>query len=313
MKKITLLLFMCLAFSLSNAQQTISFETSEGYASGNINTQNGWVTTGDGTGGFIMNQVVSNEQASDGSLSLKIDTEGAFAGQANPIVGAFYNYVTAVPHIDATFSADMFIDTFDSANTSDYIFGFVNITDGVFVTYVRFTFEGNISVLADDGAGTIILDDTMVDWTPLTWFNVRIEMTGGTNVDVFIDDVSIYSGLVATPNTDIEQVRFAHDNFAGFAHIDNFRTNDEPTASVNEFDTNTFTHSYNKDTDHLKLTSSSLPISGIELFSVLGQRVMKQTLSRNDELVNMSNLNDGIYLAKINIQGKTETIKILKQ
>ncbi|WP_299227001.1 T9SS type A sorting domain-containing protein [uncultured Psychroserpens sp.] len=83
--------------------------------------------------------------------------------------------------------------------------------------------------------------------------------------------------------------------------------------SVNEFDANTFTHSYNKDTDDLTLNSSSLPLDNIELYNILGQQVINKQLSQNTEVVGMAELQDGVYLAKVTIQGKTQTIKILKQ
>ena len=92
-----------------------------------------------------------------------------------------------------------------------------------------------------------------------------------------------------------------------------FNSSLQPTLSVNEFDSNTFTHSYNKDTDQLTLDSSGSPLSGIEMYNILGQRVINRSLSQNNEVIEMGALKDGIYLAKINIQGQTKTIKVLKQ
>ncbi len=310
MKKITLLMICCTLGMYMFAQQTISFETSEGYTQGDINTQNGWETTGTGPGTFITNQVVTDEEASDGTLSLKIDTESAFPGQSSPFVGAFYNYSVAVPFADAVFSADMYLDTFDSSTTSDYLFGLVNTTSGNFISYIRFTFQGNIVVLVDDGMGTVIEDDTNVDWTPLTWFNVKMELTNNT-IEFFIDNTSIYQGTVATIDTDIEQVRFAHDNFAGFGYIDNFRTNNEPL-SVNDFDQNKFTYHYNKNQEKLNLESSGLPLNNIEIYSILGQSVLVKELKGTEESINASSLNDGVYLAKVSINGDTETFKFVK-
>jgi hypothetical protein len=309
MKKITLVLFTFLAFQWGNAQQTISFETSESYTLGNINAQNSWATTGTGPGTFIANQVITTESATDGTNSLKITQETAFPGQMNPVVGAFYNYAALIPGSNAVFSADMFISQQD-ANSSDFIFGLVNTVAGSFRTYVRFTFEGNIVVLAVDGLGTVVLDDTDVDWSPNTWYNVKIELVANT-ISISLDGTVIYTGIPATAG-DVNQVRFAHDNFEGFAYIDNFRTNDEPTASVDEFENNTFKHFYNKDTDVLTMTSSTLAFDNVELYNLLGQQVLNRSLSQTNETVNMASLEDGIYLAKVSIQGRTQTVKILK-
>lgn len=59
-------LILSLFSSLAFAQQTISFEASEGYTVGNINGQNGWEVTLNNDEEPINNQDVSTDQASDG-------------------------------------------------------------------------------------------------------------------------------------------------------------------------------------------------------------------------------------------------------
>lgn len=313
MKKITLLMVaMALSF-VTYSQQTISFESAEGYTLGDIYAQNGWVTTGAGEG-FIENQVISNEQATDGTFSLKIVQETGFGPQSSPLVGAFYNYGTAVSTTDAVISTDLYIDAFNSTDTSDYIVGLVNLTDGVFITYVRFTFEGDIVALVDDGTGTatIILDDTMADWTAETWFNLRLELDGAGALEIFIDNTSIYTGLVASPaSTTIEQVRFAHDNNIGFAYIDNFRTNDEDL-SVDEFTNDAFTHYYDINSDTLNLNSPNNMLSSVEIYDVLGKRVLNSSLTGNESNLDVSSFKDGIYLARITTETGIKTVKFVK-
>ena len=308
MKKITLLL-ICLSFSLCMySQQTISFETSEGFALGDIHNQVGWTSTGCGDGCNVENQVISDEQASDGTLSLKIVQETAFGGQANPVVGGFYDYAAPVSNTMATFSADFYIDTFDSANTSDYLFGLTNLTEGSFRTYIRFTFEGDIFVLVDDGTGTVDLIDTTADWTPLTWFNMRIEIDGA-NVEFFINDVSIYSGLTATVG-DIENVRFVHDNFLGFAYMDNFRTNDEDL-SVDSFDKNQISHFYDSQNKSFNITSSSA-ITSVKIYDILGKNVVNKTTNTTLDVTNLSTFEKGVYLAQIQTEQGIKTVKFVK-
>ena len=310
MKKITLFFITFLAFQFGNAQQTISFEASEGYTAGDINGQQGWVTIGDGTGGLGTNQIISTEDATEGTSSLKIVQETAFPGQANPIVGAFYNYSVPVSGTAAIFSADINMSQQD-ANSSDFIVGLVSIADGQFRTYIRFTFDGNIVALVDDGTGTVILDDTNVDWVANTWYNVKIDVAG-SSLNFSIDDTVIYSGIPATSG-DIDQVRFAHDNFEGFAYVDNFRTNDEPTAGVDEFASNVFTHSYNKQSDVLTINSSELAFNNIQLYNLLGQEVLNNRLSQTSENINLSQLQDGIYMARVMIGSQFQTLKFIKQ
>ncbi len=84
------------------------------------------------------------------------------------------------------------------------------------------------------------------------------------------------------------------------------------TLGVNDFDTNTFTHFYNKDVDVLTLNSTSLAFDNISIFNVLGQEVINRNLSQMSETIDMSSLKDGVYLAKVTIEGQSQTIKLLK-
>ncbi len=309
MKKITLLLITLLASQFGNAQQTISFEVSEGYSLGDINGQNGWVVTGDGAGGFVSNQVVTADLATAGTQSLKVDVDPAFGGQSNPIIGGFYNYMTPIPYNPSVFSFDVNISE-QNTNSSDYIFGLVNLTAGVYVTYIRFSFNGNILVLARDGSNTVIQPDTNADWAPGVTYNVRIEIAGNTET-FFIDNAQIYTGTLVSA-ADIEQARFIHDNFGGFAIMDNFRTNNEATASVNEFNSNIFTHFYDKDSDVITLKSSTLAFDNIQIYNLMGQEVLNKNLSQTTETLNLSELNDGLYLANLMMGGQVQTLKFLK-
>ncbi|WP_204346974.1 T9SS type A sorting domain-containing protein [Psychroserpens algicola] len=83
--------------------------------------------------------------------------------------------------------------------------------------------------------------------------------------------------------------------------------------SVDEFDSDNFKYAYNKTTEQLTLESSNLPFDSIELYSILGQNVITRELSQTNETVNMSSLTDGVYLAKITINGNSKTVKVLKQ
>ena len=309
MKKITLAFITLLAFQFGNAQQTISFETSEGYTLGDINGQNGWATTGDGSGGFVFNQVVTNDAATDGTNSLKIANDDRFGWQSNgPIIGGFYTYATPVPFDGATISGDFYIDD-EAGNSDDYRFGTVSLAAGFFTSIVDFGYDGSLSVLTN-GA----FEDLTQTWIPQTWYNIRIEFTA-TDITYYIDNVQVSQGPLG-PNqaNPIEDVRFIHDNYnePAFAYLDNFRTNNEPTMGVNQFNSNIFSHSYNKDSDVLKIESSTLNFNNIQLYNVLGQEVINKNLSQTKESVNLSGLQDGVYLAKIMMEGQVKTLKFLK-
>ncbi|MFT4780477.1 MAG: hypothetical protein ACJAZK_000803 [Psychroserpens sp.] len=307
MKKITLFFLTLLVFTFGNAQETISFEA-PAYSLGNINAQNGWVTTGDGTGGFVANQVITDELSTDGTQSLKIVQETAFGGQSSAIVGGFYDYALPITQEGSTFSADMNI-TQQDANSSNFIFGLVNLTAGSFITWIEFDFAGNIFVLVDDGLGTVVRNDTGTSWSIDTWYNIRMEITGSI-ITFFVDDTQVSTGTVIITDA-VEQVRFSHDNFAGSAYIDNFRTNDE-NLSVSEFDPNTFTHFYNRDLKQLKLNAPQNNLNRIDIYDVLGKRVVNQSLSGNESNIALATLKSGVYIARITTEKGIQTIKFIK-
>ena len=92
-----------------------------------------------------------------------------------------------------------------------------------------------------------------------------------------------------------------------------FNTSMESTLSVDEFESNNFSYSYDKNTDQLTLESSNLPFDAIKMYSILGQEVLSKKLSNQNEVIDISNLTDGVYLTTININGNSKTIKLLKQ
>lgn len=91
-----------------------------------------------------------------------------------------------------------------------------------------------------------------------------------------------------------------------------FNTSMDSTLSVDEFEANSFSHSYNKDTNILTLDSAVLAFSNVEIYNILGQNVISRPLSKTKETINLSNLNDGVYIAKAFIDGQSKSIKFVK-
>jgi len=86
------LLIIALSLSLNTfAQQTISFEESEGYSLGTIHNQNDWEVT-EGSDGILTNQVISDEQAQDGVFSFKNAYEPDYDFQWLPIFWCRQNF-----------------------------------------------------------------------------------------------------------------------------------------------------------------------------------------------------------------------------
>ncbi|WP_299125092.1 choice-of-anchor J domain-containing protein [uncultured Winogradskyella sp.] len=91
-----------------------------------------------------------------------------------------------------------------------------------------------------------------------------------------------------------------------------FDSNIDVSLSVADFESNVFTHNYNKISKTLNLDSSDMAMTNIEIYSILGQAVISKPLSSTSESINVSSLNDGVYLAKVNIDGYSKTIRFVK-
>ena len=310
MIKTTLLVAAAFAFSVAASAQVISFETSEGYTAGSINAQNNWSVTQFEDETFVENQVITTDAFSDGAQSLKLTNEPSVSGQQNPVIGGFYTYATPITTENSTFSADIYVSERNNLSMS-VLFGLVNLAENKYVTYINFAYDGLVNVLVKGpNPGLLMVADTAFPWTPMTWYNVKIQTIGET-VKFFIDGVEVYEGQLAT-NFAVSQVRFIHDNYNGFAYIDNFRTNAE-VLSTNDFSTNqNFKHFYNQQNQMLALNSSDNNLSNVEVYNTLGQNVLTQKLSAQTENISLSNLAAGAYIVKVSMGATQKTIKIVK-
>lgn len=305
-------LFVAAAFALSFAAnaQVISFETSEGYTPGTINEQNLWSVTPYEDGTFVENQTITTEAFSQGTQSLKVAKEPEVSGQTNAVIGGYYTYPEAISTENSTFSADIYLSEQGSTSMS-LVFALVDLEEEKYCTFINFAYGGVADVLVKGNTpGLLMVASTGFAWSPMTWYNVRIETVGPT-VQFFIDNVLVYEGQLASTAA-VSQVRFIHDNYNGFAYIDNFRTNAE-TLSTNNFASNVnFKHFFNQQNQTLSLNSADANLTNVEIFNTLGQNVLTQKLSAQTETISLSNLASGAYVVKVAAGSAVTTLKIVK-
>lgn len=91
-----------------------------------------------------------------------------------------------------------------------------------------------------------------------------------------------------------------------------FAINVTTNLSNNSFDLNSFKAYPNPVTNVLNLSYSS-EISSVEVFNMLGQKVLVKELNVAQGQIDMSNLNAGNYIVKVTADGLTKTIKVIKQ
>jgi hypothetical protein len=91
--------------------------------------------------------------------------------------------------------------------------------------------------------------------------------------------------------------------------IDNVVVN--ATLSVED---NTFENfSYFVDANNVLNLKAGTPMQSVELFSVIGQQVVSQKLNNTSEVLNISNLESGVYITKVSINGVSKSFKIIKR
>lgn len=290
-----------------NAQTTISFESSEGFSSGDINGQNGWVVTGDGSGGFISNQTISSSMASQGTQSLKIDEDTNFGGQQNLVMGAFYDFSSPLSSTEYSISADINISATNGSNFMMAIAG-----DTSFISQFVFDNQGGIFVADVDNQQAIgYVQIANKTWSANTWYNIKIEVNG-TQVEFYIDDVLQHTGT-SWSNEQFEHMRFTHDNFGEYAHIDNIVVTG--TMSVKDIDKFVYTIAPNPAVDVINITmEENKIIQGLHLTDMNGRTVKTFDVKGvNHATLNVSDLASGVYFLNVGADGITVTKKVIKK
>jgi hypothetical protein len=84
----------------------------------------------------------------------------------------------------------------------------------------------------------------------------------------------------------------------------------DETLSVDTFDALNF--DYFVDAQNNLNLSANQSFEQVNLFNLLGQQVLNQKLNSQNESVNLNSLTNGVYLAKVQINGVAKTFKIIK-
>lgn len=290
-----------------NAQTAVSFESSEGYSLGDINGQNGWIVTGNGSGGFISNQTISSSMASQGTQSLKIDQDTNFGGQQNLVMGAFYDFAGTISG-QYSISADVNVS---ALNGADFMMGIAGNTNFISQFITRYT--GDVQVVDFDTTSQQLVYVTVpgLSWSPNTWYNIKMEVDG-TGVKYYVDDNLVYTGD-AISTEPFSHMRFVHDNYGGFAHIDNIVVTG--TVGVNEIDKFVYTIAPNPAVDVINITmEENKNIQGVHLTDMNGRTVKTfDVRGVNQAMLNVSDLASGVYFLNVSADGITVAKKIIKK
>lgn len=258
------------------AQGTTSFESAQGFTLGNINGQNSWQSTVDSNGIFPTTQTVSDDRASVGTYSLKLQKDVAYSTAFSPFMGAIYNFATPVSTDNMSFSADIFM-TQKGGTAKSLLFGLVHFdTPGElrYRTYFNMSYAGYSDVLVRGTTPGMIANlDAGFSWQINTWNTIKI-VTNGSNVSFYANGTLLISDLLITDGG-VDQIRFVHDNYDGDVYIDNVKI--ESTLSTEDFNTTPMSCFYSKDLDQLVLNSPNNAFNKVSVYNLMGQTVISKS------------------------------------
>ncbi|MTE28169.1 T9SS type A sorting domain-containing protein [Winogradskyella ouciana] len=300
MRKITLLLAL-LTFTFGFSQTVINFDatafspdpigTGLGFMNVFENPKDGTVGAGAFSSGWGIPDLIAELDTGANSVTLKPNrvgdtadpfwiTTGVFEG--NKIMEA--NLYIQDPALNGTvfsFTGEVTSNTLDDSSLS---FEFVTV---VFIKVFASDFS---SVLAEDSAvlapGTFLLNMDATSYT------------SGENIQ--------YGFQIIGPNINSTSQFDTEYNNLGNIVV-------QPAVlSTEEFELSDVSVYPNPTTSDWTIKSNSQTINSIEIFDLLGKQVMELEPNKTDVKIDASELNVGVYLAKIYSENGTKTIKLVK-
>ena len=299
------LLMLSLVSSFAMAQKSISFENNEGYTTGNIHGQNNWEVTLNSDELPINGQTITSESASAGSNALKIavDVDEDFGWF--PIYGAAKILDQGFNYKNTTIEFDAYISELDG---STFEFGTYGADNDEFVPISTFSFNytGNLEVVSSIDYD---YEATEFTWQADKWYKLKAEISEN-QIKYYIDGTLVYTGTNFS-KTNVLGIIFLHDNFSGFAYIDNIKINDE-VMSVNDVKKDNIKLYPNPVKDVLKIDiPNNETITNIGIYNIAGQKVKTFSLPKE---INVENLPKGNYIIEITTdKDKKYTSKFIKQ
>lgn len=305
MKKTLLTLSFLLTISLS-AQETISFEASEGYTLAEIDYQgavgNEWSLL-NASGTELMDgtlATVANNRAVTGTNSLRFESDFTSWGYYAGVLSPFF------PGYD-----DEFIVTHqfypESAVDSDYLFQIFDYdgTNLVAVASLRFDWQGTI-----DFSDGVTLNTNVSTYTANQWYEVQIERTL-TNIILRVNGTQVASYPNWGTGTSAKFVGIRYDNYGSGFNVDDLTI--EVPASSASFVANSISIYPNPATSVINLTSKDgLTFENVTIVDVNGRTVKTVAINQTQSQINVSELNSGIYFLNIETNEGSTVKKFIK-
>lgn len=287
------------------AQQSVSFESSENFNLGNIHNQNGWEVTLNTDNLPIQNQVISNDRASDGTQSLKIEVDENENFGWFPVFGAAKVFTENFNYNNFKAEFDVYITELDG---STFEFGAHGIVAEQYVPVfvLSFNYTGNLELVSSTDYD---YENANFTWEANKWYKLKVEITEET-IKYSIDDNLVFTGQNFA-KANIEGMNFVHDNFGGAAYIDNIKLNNVPLATASAKNNKLITYPNPVKNILTVDVPNGEKIVSLEVYNSVGQKVARFS---DQKEVSLNALKAGLYLVKVlTDKGSVLTSKIIKE
>ncbi len=306
MKQIYTLALCALSMS-AFAQTTISFEESEGYSLGTINTQKGWEVAESQGGGFIENQIITDEKASEGLYSFKNSHEPTYNEQWFPIFGGAYEFSEPIDYKNFSFSYDVLVTEQGGADFEFVAFSINDLDEYTPIVGIGIENRGDFYLTKDEDYD---FEPVQGPWQVGEWMNIKL--VGVDNKITFYLNGVEKAEIPAFGTSDILGINILHNNYGGSAYYDNLIIKSPFDLAVGNIKgENNLTVYPNPASESITVSApEAIQFSSIAILDINGKVVIEGTVKE----INIKALPAGTYTAKATtVDGKVMVRKIVKK
>jgi hypothetical protein len=203
-------------------------------------------------------------------------------------------------------------------NTTGCDPGLNDYTDQIANVSIGETYELSVTITADaDFPNDYAF--AFIDWNQDGFFDITDErylIVGPTGADgTYTIDIPVPADAVEGETRMRVLITWNQPDNDGcavnYGEVEDYTVN-VGTLSVDNNNIAGFNYFYSPQTKNLTINANE-SFSTIKMYNILGQEMISKNLSSNTEVIDLSSLKSGVYLGKVESNGNTSTIKILKR
>ncbi|RLZ09280.1 T9SS type A sorting domain-containing protein [Faecalibacter macacae] len=287
--------FLSISANAQNQDQTISFETSEGYNLGNLLGQQNW-----GHYGYLFDNYanVIDSDASVGSQAVKVNANEDEQENWGGLIYELPSLQKFIISADVKFDGDMGSD-YDMLSLYNF-----NGDDYEYLSGFYFVYTGETSF------GSETNTTSPFDWTPNTWYNLKSDVDfSQRQIKLYVNNTLVNTVAIPQEINSINEVDFEFDNYETGFTLDNFQIIDLVNLGLNDINSASV-HIYPNPTTDVLNIKSDYNIKSLEVLDLTSKTIL---VTKNSNQIDVKNLNKGIYLLKIESEKGTSIQKFIKK